>query len=521
MQLTLADAARILGCPPPADAARIEGYAIDSRTSRPGDLFFALPGQRADGHDFVLAALGGGAAGAVVSRAAYPRFQEPFRRRLLAVEDPVAALQSLARAVRRRWGKKIIGITGSSGKTSTKEMIARILSCHYRVLKSEGNLNNHLGVPLSLLRLSPAHDIAVVEMGMNHAGEITRLAELAEPQVGVFTNVGPVHLGNFASVEAIAEAKRELARALPPNGVMVLNADDALVARFSEGFGGAVLRYGFEPDTARNAPSPPDRGLALAVRQVRLLGWEGSEFTAQAPDHGVSGHSVRVRLPLMARHNISNAAAALATGLVFGIPLEAAALALAGMSAPPGRGRVLHRGGATIIDDCYNSNPLALEGMVNLLAGLPGARRILVAGEMLELGPAAEAWHRRVGDLVAHRRIDILWAVAGAAREILAGAQDAGFAGEGAFFATAEECGAQLAARLEPGDVVLAKASRGVHLERALAAVLGPADAAPEPLPGFSSAALSPEPSSGPPSGPSSQPSSEPPPPTASLGTGC
>lgn len=489
MPMTLADAARLLGCPPPAHAAPVDGYSIDSRTTCPGDLFFALPGARADGHDFVLAVLGAGAAGAVVSRAAYQHFAETFRDRLIPVEDPMAALQVLAQAVRRRWGKKIIGITGSSGKTSTKEMIARVLSSRYRVLKSEGNLNNHLGLPLSLLRLSPVHDVAVLEMGMNHAGEIARLAELAEPQVGVFTNVGPVHLGNFASVEAIAEAKRELALALPPTGVMILNADDPLVSGFAAGFAGAVLRYGIEPRGGESGAAAEPRGrtgapagfrpLDLAISAIRLLGLEGSEFTARAPERGAPGHSVRVRLPLMARHNISNAAAALATGLAFGIPLESAALALAGMAAPAGRGRVLHRGGATIIDDCYNSNPPALESMVNLLASLPGGRRILVAGEMLELGPAAASWHRRIGELVAHRRIDVLWTVGGQAREILLGAQAAGFGGEGEFFATAEACGAQLAARLEPGDVVLVKASRGVHLERALAAILGP-EAAPE-----------------------------------------
>ncbi len=475
--MTLAEAAQILHCPPPAVAARVEGYSIDSRTVRPGDLFFALPGAHADGHDFVLSALGTGAVGAVVARHAFDRFQAHFRERLLPVEDPAVALQILAQAVRRRWGKPIVAITGSSGKTSTKEMIARVLSVRYRVLKSEGNLNNHLGLPLSLLRLSPAHDVAVMEMGMNHAGELTRLAELAQPQIGVFTNVGPVHLGNFASIEAIAEAKRELALALPPTGVMVLNADDPLVSRFADGFAGAVLRYGLESALGA-APAAP-RPLDLAITSIRLLGLEGSEFTAQAHDAGGAGPSVRVRLPLMARHSISNAAAALAAGMVFGVPLEPAALALAGMTPPAGRGRVLHRAGATIIDDCYNSNPPALESMVNLLASLPGGRRILVAGEMLELGPSAGAWHRRIGQLVAQRRIEVLWTVGGEAKEILAGAQAAGFTGQGEFFSSAEECGSRLPALLQPGDVVLAKASRGVHLERALAKVLGPESAAP------------------------------------------
>ncbi|MGH9533305.1 MAG: UDP-N-acetylmuramoyl-tripeptide--D-alanyl-D-alanine ligase [Terriglobales bacterium] len=486
MQLTLAEAAQVLHCPPPANAGRVEGYSIDSRTVRPGDLFFALPGERVDGHDFVLSALGTGAAGAVVARRAFDRFAPNFRGRLLPVEDPVAALQALAQAVRRRWGKPIIGITGSSGKTSTKEMIARVLSVRYRVLKSEGNLNNHLGLPLSLLRLSPVHDLAVLEMGMNHVGEIARLAELAQPQVGVFTNVGPVHLGHFASLEAIAEAKRELALALPAHGVMVLNADDPLVSRFSAGFAGSVLRYGLEGhgEGAENGEAP--RRLDLVIRGIRLLGLDGSEFTAQAFDGGVAGASARVRLPLLARHSISNAAAALAAGVVFGIPLEPAALALAGTAPPAGRGRVLHRGGATIIDDCYNSNPPALESMVNLLAGLPGARRILIAGEMRELGPAATAWHRRIGELVAQRRIEVLWAVGGEAREILAAAQAAGFEGQGEFFAAAEDCGPRLAALLQPGDVVLAKASRGVHLERALAAILGPDSAAPTATAGLS-----------------------------------
>ena len=468
MQLSLAEVAATLGCPPPEVAGLADGYSIDSRTVRPGELFFAIRGEQRDGHDFVLGALGAGAVGAVIARDAYARFATPFRDRLLPVPDPTRALQQLAHAVRRRWGRKVVAITGSAGKTSTKEMVARVLETRLRVLKTEGNLNNHLGVPLSLLRLTPAHDIAVLEMGMNHRGEIARLAQLAEPQVGIFTNVGSVHLGHFASLDEIALAKRELAEALPANGVMVLNRDDARVARFGDGYGGTVAWFGL------GTPEGSARGPGVWADDVRLLGEDGSEFTAVSRDESGRQEQARVRLQLLARHNVANAAAALAAGLVFGLRLSAAAEALAAMAPANGRGRVLHRGGATIIDDSYNSNPPALESMINLVAGMPATRRILVAGEMLELGPAAAALHRRVGDLVAQRRIDVLFAVQGEARHILEAARAAGFAGQGEFFEDAESCGQRLAGMLRPGDVVLAKASRGVRLEKALAAIMGP-----------------------------------------------
>lgn len=479
MQLTLAEVARLVGGDPaPAGAAgavagMVAGYSLDSRSIRPNELFFAIRGEARDGHDFVLAALGAGALAAVVERSAYLRFAPSFRDRLLPVRDVTVALQTLAAAVRRRWGKKLVGVTGSAGKTGTKDMIARVLGVRRRVLKSEGNLNNHWGVPLSLLRLTPAHDVAVIEMGMNHAGEIARLAAIAAPQVGVVTNVGAAHLGNFRSVDEIAAAKRELIQALPPGGVAVLNQDDPRVARFGEGFAGRVVRFGLAPGAGGGAGAA---ALDLALRDLRVLGEAGGEFTAVAAAGGQGtgeGESARVRLPLLGRHNLFNAAAALAVGLVFGAPLPEGAAALAAMTPGPGRGRLLHGAGATIIDDCYNSNPAALENMINLLAGLPGTRRVLVAGEMLELGPASAEAHRRLGELAAQRRIDVIFAVRGAAAELLAGARAAGFAGEGEFFADAAACGRRLRTALRPGDIVLVKGSRGVRLERALEQVTG------------------------------------------------
>ncbi|MGH9479950.1 MAG: Mur ligase family protein, partial [Terriglobales bacterium] len=217
--------------------------SIDTRTLAPGEIYYALAGERCDGHDFVEEALARGASRAVVATQAAGRYPAELRPRLELVEDPLTALQQVAQQRRRAWGGPLLAVTGSAGKTTTKDMLAAALATRYRVLKTEGNRNNHVGVPLTLLRLEAADEAAVVEMGMNHAGEIARLAAVAEPNVGVFTNVGTAHVGNFASIEGVAAAKRELAAAIPPSGALVLNADDARVARFGDGFAGRVVRY--------------------------------------------------------------------------------------------------------------------------------------------------------------------------------------------------------------------------------------------------------------------------------------
>jgi UDP-N-acetylmuramoyl-tripeptide--D-alanyl-D-alanine ligase len=348
-------------------------------------------------------------------------------------------------------------------------MVARVLETRYRVLKNEGNLNNHIGVPLSLLRLTPAHDVAVLEMGMNHAGEIARLAEIAAPQAGVFTIVGPVHLEHFDSIDGIAAAKRELAEALPAGGAMVLNADDRFVRHFGDGFGGQKAWYGTRLERAAAGD--------ITVRIVAAqCGEAGSEVVLQVrrgsalhPGEELLDREVRFHLPLLGRHNVANAAAAVAAGVIFGVAPEAAASALAGMRPAAQRGEVERLGGLTIINDSYNSNPPAVEQMLGVLRQAPG-RRIAVLGEMLELGPAAGEMHRAVGRLLgqdagAEGGIAALFTVRGHAREIAEGAREAGFSGFMAHTESPQECGAALRDFLQPGDVVLLKASRGVRLE--------------------------------------------------------
>ena len=363
--------------------ATVTGYSIDSRTLHAGDLFFAVHGERLDGHDFVECALAKGAAGAVIRTDQASRFQDDPR--VLTVNDPLRALQRLGAAVRHLWGKPLIGITGSAGKTTTKEVVAGVLATQYRVLKSQGNLNNHLGMPLQLLKLEPEHEIAVIEMGMSHAGEIRDLAQLAQPDCGVVTMVAPVHLEFFKSIAEIARAKYELIESLPREGIAVLNADDDYVSQFGRDFHGRVVTFGLH--------KPAD----VAAKNIGLRGSSGSVMDIVA-----NGEHVRTSLPLLGEHNISNALAGIAVGLQYGISLGAAAEALASLSAGDKRGEVLHHDGTIVINDCYNSNPKALDTMVRSLTQIPGQRHIVVAGEMLELGPASAAIHRECGRNMAH-----------------------------------------------------------------------------------------------------------------------
>jgi UDP-N-acetylmuramoyl-tripeptide--D-alanyl-D-alanine ligase len=452
MQLSLGEVATILGfsCAVPERLAR--GYSIDSRTLTAGDLFFAIRGPRFDGHDFIGQALGRGAVGAVVGRAFYARSPEELRPALIAVADTTRALQQLAIAVRRKWGGRLVAITGSTGKSTTKEMTAAILAERYSVLKSAGNLNNHYGLPLTLLGLAPTHEVAVTELAMSGAGEIALLTRMAQPQVGVVTNVAPVHLQFFDSVEAIARAKRELFENMPEGSTAVLNLDDERVRGFAEGFSGRVVTYGFDP------------GADLKVVGVRPEGNQGSRFQVR----GVS-LDAEFRLPLPGRHNIQNALAAIATASLFEVLAAEAQAALAQFRPLPQRGEILTLPrGIVLINDCYNSNPLAMETMLETLAAWPGAqRRIVVAGEMLELGPTSPDLHRRVGRKCAECHVDRLLAVQGDARFFLEGAREAGLAEPHCqFFSTAEEAVESCRKMLEPGDVVLVKGSRAVHLEK-------------------------------------------------------
>jgi UDP-N-acetylmuramoyl-tripeptide--D-alanyl-D-alanine ligase len=428
-----------------------QAYSIDSRTIKPGQLFFAVKGESMDGHDFVQQALEKGAAGAVVRKDQLARYA--VKTGLLAVPDTLVALQTLGAAVRRLWGKPLIGVTGSAGKTTTKEAIAHVLSSRFRVLKSEGNFNNHFGLPLMLLKIEPDHEAAVIEMGMSHRGEIAALAKIAQPEIGVVTNVAPVHLEFFKSVAEIARAKYELIESLAAGGTAILNADDEYVSQFGRDFHGKVVCYGRH------------RSADIRVENIESRGAAGSVF-----DVVIDGRRERATLPLVGTHNIYNALAAVATGMERGLSLAEAVGTLATLAPADKRGAVVQVGNITVINDCYNSNPTALDAMVDTLAAMPAKRRIVVAGEMLELGPSGEELHRRSGERIAKKGIDILVGVRGLAQPMVEAAAKAGIRAE--FVATPEEAGEWLVRETREGDVVLLKASRGVKLERALETVV-------------------------------------------------
>jgi UDP-N-acetylmuramoyl-tripeptide--D-alanyl-D-alanine ligase len=438
--------------------AEAMGYSIDSRTIAAGELFFAVRGERFDGHDFVQAALDNGAVGAVVREGWIAPAEMDQSRLLRVAEDEsdcvLAALQQLAHMARRSWGGRVVAITGSAGKTTTKDAVAQVLGAKFCVLKSQGNLNNAFGLPMQLLRIEAEHEVAVIEMGMNHAGEIAALAKIAEPDWAVVTNVAPVHLEFFADgIAGIARAKYELIEALPPDGIAVLNCDDELVTKFGEGMGERAVFYGLS-DCAD-----------VRAGGIAELGAEGTVFTATA-----QGERARVHLHLLGRHNVYNALAAIAVGLRSGMKLTETAAALNELRAGEKRGEVVEWRGANLINDCYNSNPRALDAMVDALLAMPvvhQGRHIVVAGEMLELGTDGEALHRACGRRMAERGVDVVVGVRGLARALVEGAAET----EAIFVATPEEAGAWLQANLRPGDAVLLKASRGVRLERALASL--------------------------------------------------
>jgi UDP-N-acetylmuramoyl-tripeptide--D-alanyl-D-alanine ligase len=345
----------------------------------------------------------------------------------------------------------VIGVTGSAGKTTTKEAVAQVLSARFRVLKSQGNLNNGFGLPLQLLKLEREHEVAVIEMGMNHAGEIAALAKIAEPNWAVISNVGPVHLEFFADgIAGIARAKYELVEALPADGVAVLNFDDNYVASFGRGLGERAIFYGL------------NEGAEVRAVHVAEVGAEGVVFTVEA-----YGERASVQLRMLGRHNVPNALAAIATGLRSGMSLDECAVAVGELRAGDKRGEVVEWRGATLINDCYNSNPRALDAMVDALMAIPGERHIVVAGEMLELGPEGEVLHAACGQRMAERGVTKIVGVRGVAEVLVKAAGQDG--ADAIFVENAEAAGKWLQANVRAGDAVLLKASRGVRLEQALA----------------------------------------------------
>ena len=456
MQLSLEEVAAILGAPCGVPERKALGFSIDTRTLARGELFFAIHGPKFDAHQFVQQAFERGAVAAVVEEKFREGRSENWAQALIPVGNTTEALQRLARGVRRKWGRRLVAITGSTGKTTTKELIAAALGRRLAVLKSPGNLNNDFGLPLALLALQPEQDVAVMELAMSAPGEIARLARIAEPQVGVVTNVAPVHLEFFESVDAIGRAKRELVDNLSSEGegaTVVLNHDDARVRAFAEGFAGHVVTFGLT------------EGADFRGRDLQTAPGNGTVFRVKGPQFDGEFY-----LPLPGRHNVLNGLAAIAVSSLFGLPLGDMQRALAEFQTLPQRGEILTlSGGVTVISDCYNSNPVAMDNMLDTLATWPAARRIVVAGEMRELGPTSPDWHREVGRKCVRSGVDWLLAVRGDARFFLEGAVETGMpAAQARFFESPEEAGAFCRALLRPADVVLVKGSRAVGLEKVI-----------------------------------------------------
>lgn len=429
--------------------------SIDSRRIGPGECFFAIAGERFDGHDFAGAALEDGAAVLVLERVPHDLPQGDAA--VLVVDDTTAALQTLAAWLRRELDPTVVGITGSLGKTTTKELCAALLRLRYRVHATPGNLNNHWGVPLSLLGLEPHHDVMVAEMAMSAPGEIRALARIAQPDVGVITNVAPAHMQNFADLEAVAAAKGELAEELPSSGTLIVNADDARTAAMSALAPriSRVLRFGRAQDTdvrAAGVQSTPD-------------GWRF--------DLVIGGDPLPVQLHLPGEAGIANFLGAAATAWAVGVEPEAIAAHAVELRPLPDRGAVHRLDHVTLLDESYNASPVAMKAALDTLAALPTAsRHIAVLGDMLEMGAWTAQVHREVGEHAAAGDVDLLVAVGAFAGFIVEGAAGAGMDADSILeFETADEAATWLAPRLITGDTVLVKGSRAVHLEHVVSAV--------------------------------------------------
>jgi len=452
-ELVSATGGRFIGSPPPG----IAGVSTDTRAILPGSAFLALRGERFDGHDFLAEAARAGAACAVVAedRAA----AAPPGLPLLAVPDTLQALGGMARFHRLRFAIPVVGITGSNGKTTTREMIAAILARRGPVLKTEGNLNNEVGVPLTLLRLGPEHTAAVIEMGMSHRGEIARLTAMAEPRVGVVTNAFAAHLAGLGTVDGVADAKGELYKGLPPDGIVVANADDARMLQRARKSGRSVLTFAVGRD----------READVAVLDVLSQGQDGITFLL-----GIGTKEVRVELSLVGEHNAANAAAAAAAALALGCSDREIVSGLAGVE-PVGRRLRVERlaSGVLLVDDCYNANPASMTAALRTLRQLAGAGRAVAAlGDMLELGPAEVELHQDLGRDAAAAGLALLATFGPRTRFTHEAALAAGLAPSSAFHTEdLQALTAFVRERLLPGDALLVKGSRGMKLERLVEAL--------------------------------------------------
>jgi UDP-N-acetylmuramoyl-tripeptide--D-alanyl-D-alanine ligase len=454
----------------------IQAFSIDSRTVEPGDLFFALSqkdyiragfnGAFADGHEFIRGALEAGAIAAIARRDHVSEDSKLYdlRDRLILVEDAIAGLQTLARRVYEAWGKPVIAITGSAGKTTTKDLTAHILrSTGRRVLKSARNYNNGLGLPLAVLhmvsggRKPEEFDLAVLEMGMSSpTHEIQRLVAITPPDVGVELLVAPVHLEFLGTIENIAAAKAELIEGLKPGGIAVLNADDPFVMAMRAKHDGPVVTFGIE--------NPAD----VAAEEIDVSRFGQTSFQLRT-----TLGTARAVLPLAGRHNLVNALAASAVATSLGVGAKEIAESLSTVEPPKMRGEIIHfAAGFTVVDDSYNSNPRSLLSMVNTISesGRGASRRLVIAGEMLELGPESARMHREAGSEIAGMDIDILWGVRGFGMDIVEGAREAGMPAEMTrFFENSDQAAEALFAEVREGDLVLVKGSRGVSTDKVVA----------------------------------------------------
>lgn len=440
-----------------APTSRLGRVSIDSRSLASGDLFFAIVAGR-DGHAFVPAALAKGAAGIVVQRPVETPVgvAAPV---VVQVPDTLEALQRLGQAVRRASGARVVAITGSAGKTTTKDAIAAVLAARYRVVSNRGNLNNHLGLPISLVEMRDRPDVAVMELGMNHAGEIRVLVGLAEPDIRVWTNVGDAHIGHFGSREAIADAKAEILEQASADTVLVCNADDSLVMARAAAFRGRTVTFGVSARADVRAITIDDRGI---------------DGTAAAVHTSAGPMTLAIALP--GRGHLLNALAATAVGLEFGVETAVIARTLAALAPAAHRGVTLTApSGATILDDSYNSSPAALMRTLDVLgASRPAGRRIAVLGEMLELGAQATALHEACGRHAVAAGVQRLVTVGGdAARRLGTAAIEAGLAaGQVTHAQSSVEAAAIVARELDPGDLVLVKGSRSIATDIVVARLM-------------------------------------------------
>ena len=466
--MKLSEIARLLGASHMLNEALAEtepaGFALDSRAIKAGELFVAIPGERVDGHQFVREVFEKGACAAMVVHHGLPFASDlgDYAGRLLFVENTVCALQRLSERVIAGWHRPVVGVTGSAGKTTMKDLIAHCLGEAGNVLKSTGNLNTGYGLPLVLTRMisggaKPSdYDFAVLEMGMSSFGEIARLVDIAPPEVGVVGNVGTAHIEFFGSQERIARAKAEMVDGVKPGGVAVLNADDPLVIGMRERRDDvAVISFGVES------------GASVRAREIAVAPSGGSRFVLETPDG-----AAEVTMPLIGRHNVYNALAAAAVASYFGSSPEQIASRLATSEPSKMRGELMRfENGVTVIDDSYNSNPQALlqsvRAMIDVAASRASGRRVVAAGEMLELGGHGPEMHRKCGRDLAALGVDVLIGVRGLASELVAGALECpGNAPRlTSFCETPEEAAEMLVAGAVPGDVILVKGSRGVRME--------------------------------------------------------